>query len=326
MKKLVLLVFVALMLPTTANAQLGGLLEKAARKTADKLVDKATEKAADKASKAVEDEMTKRFNSNKAMDKAAEGASSYEALMRELPELPSADQLVKHKEAELNEKSLKLITSKVTLFSAKVLELAGRVSTIGYEGMDSAQMTETAYKLAEQNTGLTREEIDKLSTMSDQEQEAYLRAHYNSGRAEKAMTRQAVEASKWLEPLQPLIDQWSAASDKADKVYSDLEKKLRPIYTKYEPRLATATGAERTNLLISYYTEAVPHIRTAVQQALNIRLTEQLPAAEKIEAEMVKVRAAHPDAVSQLLCYPQLTATQYFTEVSRLLEIPEYSN
>ena len=323
MKKLILLAVMALMMPTVANAQLGGMLEKAARKAAGKVVDKATDKASDRVSKALENEVDKLNDNNKAVEPAAEGATTYESLMRQMPELPSADQLVKHKEAELNNKAIKLVTSKVTIFTAKVLDLSSRVATIGYEGMDSAQMSEAAYRYAEQTTGMSREELEKLSTMSE-EQQAYIMSHYESGKAETAMTRQAVEASKWLEPIQPMIDQWAAAGEKADKAYEDMAVKLRPIYKKYAAKLAKATETERVNLLISYYTEAVPHIRTAVQNAINVRLNEQLPLAEKIEEEMAKIRTEYPDAISQLLCYPKLTATQYFTEVSRLLEIPEY--
>ena len=56
-----------------------------------------------------------------------------------------------------------------------------------------------------------------------------------------------------------------------------------------------------------------------------MRLDEQLPIAEEIERQMVDIRTQHQDAISLLLNYPRLTATQYFTEPTRLLEIPEYS-
>lgn len=36
------------------------------------------------------------------------------------------------------------------------------------------------------------------------------------------------------------------------------------------------------------------------------------------------IRAAHPETLTSLVNYPQMTATQYFAEVAKLLEIPEY--
>ena len=66
------------------------------------------------------------------------------------------------------------------------------------------------------------------------------------------------------------------------------------------------------------------HLILPKDEILQIRLNEQLPVAEAIEKEMVKIRATHQDAVSMLLNYPQLTATRYFAEVTRLLNIPRF--
>ena len=326
MKKTLIIALAALLVPVAANAQLGGLIKKAAEKTVNKATEKIVDKAADAAADAVTKEVDKRLPKDEPTATTTATVNTEkatcESLMRQLPELPSVDQLVKHKEAELNEKTFKLVTSKVTVFSAKVLDLSTQCAALGYDDLDSAK----AYQMAAAYTGLTPEELEQLSNMSEEEQQAWLEKHYSQQRAQTAMTQQAVDASKWLEPLQPTIDKWSAAGEKADAVYKEMATKLKPIYAKYADRLAAANSQERVNLMVAYYTEAVPYIRTAVQQALNIRLKEQLPIAEQLEAEMVKIRAEHPDAVSQLLNYPKLTATMYFTEVSHLLEIPQYSD
>lgn len=328
MKKTMILSLAVMLLPAVANAQLGGLLEKAAKKavnkTAEKLADKAADKASEAAANAIEDEVSKQLPKSEQQTSTQDNTAqvTYESLMRQLPELPSADQLVKYKEAELNEKTLKLLASKVTLFNTKVLDLAAQCSALPYGELDSAQVV----NMAANYTGLTPEEIDALSKMSDEEQQAWLLTHYSQQRAQTAAINQAIDVSRWIEPLQPIIDRWTAAGQHADDTYSELDSKLKPIYKKYASRLATATGNERNNLLVAYYTEAVPHIRTAVQKAISIRIEEQLPIAEEIESEMVKIRAAHKDAYSQLLNYPALTATQYFSEVAHLLEIPQYNN
>lgn len=325
MKRTLLLALVAIALPITSQAQLGSLLEKAAKKTVkkttEKLVDKAADKASDAATKAIDKEVEKRLPSDKSSTTTeATAQATYESLMKQMPELPSVDQLTKYQEAKLNEKTLALLTSRVTSFSTKVLDLSAQCSVLDYKDMDSTQ----AMRLAEAYTGLSQSEMQQLSAMSEEEQQAWLEKHYSQERTEANMARQAVDATKWLEPLQPQIDRWAQVGEKATAVYEEMDTKLRPIYNKYAAKLEQATGKERTNLLVAYYAEAAPHIRTAVQQALNIRLNEQLPIAKQIEAEMVKIRAANPDAVNQLLSYPKLTATQYFSEVMRLLEVPEY--
>ena len=330
MKKARIMLLVAFLMPLTVNAQLGGLLEKAAKKTlnkaSEKVMDKATERISDAASQALEKEVDKRMPQDKkgTAPNQINAVSTYESLMLQLPELPTVDQLVKYKEAELNEKNLKLLTSRVTVFSAKVLDLSAQCAALQYANADSAEVMDAAYRMAEASTGLTKEEIDLLSKMTDEEQEAWLKAHYSQQRAQNATYNQVVDASKWLKPLQPMIDDWTAAGEKADAVYKDMNVKLRQIYSKYSVKMKNADGQELKNIKLAYYTEIVPHIRHAVQEAMNIRIKEQLPIAEKIEDKMVNIRKQNPDMISQLLCYPQLTATQYFTETTRLLEIPEF--
>ena len=113
--------------------------------------------------------------------------------------------------------------------------------------------------------------------------------------------------------------------DKVTALYKESENRCRGIYAKYADQLSKATGKERNTLLVRYYTEIVPIQREAVQQAMQLRLKEQLPIADKIEEKMVEIRAQHQDVVSMLLNYPQLTATQYFADPTHLLDIPEYT-
>ena len=333
MKKGLLLLISMTLCVCGTQAQIGGALQKAAKKavqkTTDKVIDKTTDAAADAAAKAVDKELDK-YRSNKpagSQEQTAPDAAEQQtvaSLMAQLPELPTVQQLVTYKTAELNEQTVKLLASPVTSYNAKLFNLSMQVLSVGAQGMDSAQMMETAYNVAEKSTGLSREEINKLSTMSEEEQEAYLRAHYKEGTYEAAVMQQAAEAGEYLKPVQPLIDQWSAVEEKVTALYNASEISCRNIYAKYADQLSKATGKERNTLLVRYYTEIVPIQREAVQQAMQLRLKEQLPIADKIEEKMVEIRAQHQDVVSMLLNYPQLTATQFFAEPAKLLDIPEY--
>ena len=163
-----------------------------------------------------------------------------------------------------------------------------------------------------------------LSQMSEEEQEAYLKEHYNEGQAEAAMMEAAVEASKYLEPLQPTIDRWTAIGDKVDNVYQESDNQCAAIYKKYAAKLDTEDEDARNKVLLKYYEEVAPIIHDAVIRAGEIRFEEQLPIAMEIEEEMVKIRAEHQDAISVLLNYPQLTTSAYLTESLKIMEIPEY--
>ena len=162
--------------------------------------------------------------------------------------------------------------------------------------------------------------------LPEDQQEAYIAAHYRPGTAEAAMVSQASDISKYLEPLQPLIDKWGEVGEKADAFLAQANEKCKGVYKKYASELAKASDKERVSILLKYYAEIVEYQRTAVQQAMRVRLDEQLPIAEDIEKKMVTIRAEHPDIVSAFMNYPQLTATQYFADVAKLIEVPEFND
>ena len=327
MKKIVILSLIMMLAYAPTHAQLGGLIQKAAAKTA-KTLEKKTDSVANVAASALEKQFDKQRQSRQETTATKQAAETepvgYADLMRQMPALPTAQQLYSHKEAELNEQALRLLTSAVTRFNTQVLNLSMKVLSIPTQNLDSAEVVDAAYKWAQLSTGMTKEELDQLAALPEDQQEAYIAAHYKAGTAESAMMQQAVDAGQYLEPIQPLIDKWDEMGRKADQVYEQADEKCRKVYRKYSPMLQNASDKERNQLLLKYYKDIVEVQRAAVQQAMQIRLDEQLPIAEEIERHMVKIRAEHADVISALLNYPQLTASQYFSEVSRLLDIPEY--
>ena len=122
-----------------------------------------------------------------------------------------------------------------------------------------------------------------------------------------------------------MIDQWDALGEKVEGIYRKTEEQSKEIYAKFAPQLATASEEARKDILLKYYAEVAPLLREAVQEGMKVRLNDQLPVAEDIEKKMKEIRAKHQDIISALLNYPQLTATQYFTDLTRMMEIPEYS-
>ena len=337
MKKVLLSVICIAVCAFTANAQLGGNMlkqaaSKAAKKTTEKAIDKATDRVSDKAADAIDKELEKGLSSEPSQSQTSAQAQSQEPvkpqsvvdIMKQLPAVPTVQQLANYKSAELNEQTLKLMTSPVMTFKTKTATLTIEAMTFSYANADSAQVMETAYKQAEMMTGLSREEIDKLSEMSEEEQQAYLEAHYKQGQAEAALLEQAVDASEYLEPLQPLIDEWDAIGKKVENVFSDADNQCKTIYAKYAKDLENAQGEAYKSATLKYYTEIVPIQRKAVLEAMKIRMDEQIPAAEKIEKEMIPIRAEHHDLISALLNYPQMTAGQYFSDTMRLFDIPTY--
>lgn len=315
MKKGLLILTAGLLLcASPANAQLGGLLKKAAKKAVqqqtDRLLNKGSESATD--TQPIE------------TPSGEEGLPTYAELMAQMPALPTVQQLVSYKQAELNEQTMKMMVSPVTNFNTTVLSLSMQAASLGYANMDTNQLMESAYRNAELSTGLTRQEIEQLSKMSEEQQEVYLTAHYKKDKAKRATVDAAVETAKLIKPLEPAINRWDEVDEQVNMLYEQADMQCKAIYKKYAAQLAKAEGKSRNTLLINYYTEILPIRIPVVEQAMQLRLTSQLPIAEEIEKEMANIRAAHPETLTSLMNYPQMTATQYFAEVTKLMEIPEY--
>lgn len=341
MKKILILAVALVVSSAAANAQFGNFIRKAAEKATEKAVDKAVdhaEKSAEKAmdrgleeaDKAIDKGLDNAFGTDRKTESKGAAAQSddqkatYASLMLQALDMPTEQQLINHKSYELNEQSFKLLTSPVTRYVANLAMLSGQVASLSYSDIDSAEATDMAYDLASKYSGLSRQEIEKLSTMSDAEQEAYLKARYANGTAEAAVMDDAAELGKLLEPLQPTIKRWEAAGNKADQIIVAAEERCRKVYADISGALSADTGKERNALLLKYYTEICPIQREAAQQAMKIRIDEQLPLAEELEKSMAKIRKEHKNYVSHLINYPMLTATQCMGDAAHITEIPEY--
>jgi hypothetical protein len=331
MKKIALLI-ICLVWTSLTHAQIGSLIQRAARSTVNKTVDNVIDKTTDAASDSIANAITREIEKNhststtkESEEATSEGYQTVGEVMMALPELPTVQQLVSYKTAEFGSQEFKMLTSPVTAFNGKAAMLSIQAANIACQNVDSTQAADWVYKNTEAVTGLSKEEIDELSTMSEEEQQEYLQNHYKQGTAEEAMLKNAEEASKYLEPLQPQIDRWDAVNAKVDELYEQTDAKIKVIYNKYESQLEKTSDAARNKILLKYYSEIAPMQREAVQKALECRLKEQLPIAEEIENEMVKIRMTHQDMISVLLNYPQLTSIYYFGEITRLLDIPEFS-
>lgn len=329
MNRIVVLLCLCILPAFHANAQLDGLLRKAAQK--------ATEKVSKTAEEAINKELNKnrQNNDNNEAETISEANMqqeqvSYLSLMKQLPALPTAEQLSKFKEAELNEQTLKMMTSPVTVFRTKATSLAMQATQLLVSDMDSAQLVDMAYRQASLSTGLSRAELDQLATMSDEEQEAFIKARMQQNAAMTAADasgtiQSAEELVNLIEPFQPLIDQWEAIGKNVDAVIDQAHKKCLAIYAKYASTLNSYQGKndkEYNKSFLAYYNETVPIMLTAVQEALRIRQQEQLPVAESIEQGMAPLRQQNPNALSLILNYPQMTTQAFFADLNHLWTPP----
>ena len=330
MKKVVLLFAVTMMATVSVNAQLGNMLNKAAQK--------AGQKAGESAANAVMDRLgIGKAKTTQASDNSNSGSSSFgfmnaptqdaaevdkiptiQELMEQMPDLPTSAQLVDYKNAEANDMTLKMMTSPVTMFRTQMATLAMQALAVGYGDMDSVRIA----ALATQYTGLTAEEIKAMENMTDEQQEAFMMAYYQSGRADLARQKAAENAEKYAQMIAGQVEQFEAVNDKVDEVYKSAQKQMKPIYEKFAKQLENAEGKAYSKLMAEYYGKIVDVQRNAVVQAMKVRQNEQMPVAEKIEKVNENIRKNDPTAI--VPNYLQLFATAYFGEVEKLFETPTY--
>lgn len=320
MKKTLILASMILLGFTSAQAQLGGLLNKAAQK--------AGSKAANAAASAIKNRLG--LDSSIPAEKVAtdepaatEAEASAEAtptiadLMSQMPALPTAAQLADFRRATVNEQSLRILASPVTSFNTQVYMLAAQATAVAYANLDSAAVASMAMRYA----GLTEAEVKAMENMSEEEQEAYLASIYQSGRADQVRMQAVQNTAKYAEQTAGLVEQYSAIDDKVDAVYAEALKKMKPIYSQYAARLASTEGKEHDQLEAEYYAKVIDMQRSAVETAMQIRRSEQLPIAESIEQINAGIRTQDPGAI--VPNYLQLVAVAYFGEAAKLMETPD---
>lgn len=323
MKKHLFLAILIAIAPISAQAQLGNLLNKAAKKAGEKAAEKAADAAADAVSKRLgfnrnnsktEQDNVATYTTEMESNSESEAPASIPELIAQMPQLPTTDQLIDYKTAEIKGQTLKMMTNPVTTFRTQVFSLMTQATALAYSNLDSAAVT----NMALQYSGLTAEDVKAMENMNDEEQEAYIMAHYQSGRANQAMQNTALKTTQYSEMTEAIVERYDAVEKEIEAIYNEANKKMAPIYAKFADRIANANDADLLNL--EYYTKIADIQRNAVEQALQLRLQKQLPIAEEIEKTNAVIRTQDPTAI--IPNYLQLCSTVYFAEVERLFDIP----
>lgn len=323
MKRILFLAILIAIAPISAQAQIGNLLNKAAKKVGEKATEKAADAAADAVSKRLgfnrnnsktEQDNVATYTTEMESNSESEAPASIPELIAQMPQLPTTDQLIDYKTAEIKGQTLKMMTNPVTTFRTQVFSLMTQATALAYSNLDSAAVT----NMALQYSGLTAEDVKAMENMNDEEQEAYIMAHYQSGRANQAMQNTALKTAQYSEMTEAIVERYDAVEKEIEAIYNEANKKMAPIYAKFADRIANANDADLLNL--EYYTKIADIQRNAVEQALQLRLQKQLPIAEEIEKVNADIRTQDPTTI--IPNYLQLCATVYFAEIERLFDIP----
>ena len=329
-KKIFVAAIMSLIMTVPAQAQLGGLVNKAVSKTVNKTVDKVTDKVADSVSNAASNAIMGRLGlkGQKKADTASAAnptrtteteKPTYKQLMAKAANLPTAAQVAEFAKFQINEMPLKLALSPVTRYLTSLYSLTSEATALAYEDVDTAAYQQYMLENMKAATGLTDADIKAMESMSDAEQEAFLAAKMQNRDATAAILQRTETLTKYAEPTQALMDKYMAIGDRADAIIEADEKAAREIFdSKYAKKLEglETTSSKYKTLMVQYCTEVAPAHVDAVRQVLAIRLNEQLPVAEQIDEINNGIVKQHPNENLLFPKYCQLTALAYFAEAA----------
>lgn len=315
MKKLLTLLAFTLVLSLGANAQIGlNLLGKAAQKVTEKVVDKVVDKAVDKISDKLANKASNAIFNRFGLDTNGEYQSvTFQQLFTKMPPMPTGQQLVDYQTAILNGRTLKMMASPAMRYRTKAYTLAFRSESYSTQGMDSAALSDYILK----STGMTVEEAQSLDNMTEEEQQMFVMQKYQSREAVEARKQYALNATQYAKETESQVLKYNTIEETIEALYIEMDSKIKPIYEKYREKMEGSTNAKIT---LEYYTQVVEIVRSTVAQAMQIRIQQQLPLVEEIEAIHDTLREKHPEAA--LVSYKQIFTSSYINDVERLMNVP----
>lgn len=320
MKKIVLL-FAVMALTFSANAQLGGLVNaaaKTAKKSLEKRMDKEVDTLTNKAVDGVKGALLGKFgvdksNGNTTTNNAATTGTSTVmtpvAYMAQMPNFPTDAQIADYAclMSKDNPSALKMMTNPVAAYVAKVAVMtsnaAGSVNTMTEER--AKQIEENYKKQLEEFYGVSAEELEK---MSDEELQALTyKRMYGEGGLEAAQ-----KTAEMIEPVAAMMDQYTGVSDKINEIFNKADNECQQIWdSKYK------TQAD----LCTYFKDAASVYGKAIRSAMEVRRTEQMKLAEKMDKEIADYVAKNPTSNADQVNYTYLTMLAYLGDATRVASI-----
>lgn len=319
MKRIISIIILGMALSLTAQAQLGSLVSKALNKAAQEAGKAASTKIKERMGLSAESQ-TKATIPETTFNTSAEDTPevTLEQLLASLPDMPTTQQLISHKEAMLKEQNLRMLTSPVTTYLTQVFTLGTQFSAMAFSQIDTNMMMYAAYAA----TGLTPEMVKAMENMSDEEQEAFMIDYMQSGKADEALTRRTEREAQFAQATEDLHNQYNAVEEKVEQLYTAFYKDIASLYDSYSKESENLEGTHATAVELNFYSKIADRQRNVVSQAMNLRLKEQFPVAKQIDEMNVSLSKKNGEGYMSMISYVSLFGQSYFAEISKLLETP----
>lgn len=312
MKK-ALVLLVAIVLTLGAQAQIGGLVGGAIRKSVEKKIEKTVENKADELlgnKKQQNDKPTVNEYTKAESTTNEKKIPTPEEIMGMVPTLPSHQNLADYacEQNRANPRTLKLLANPTTTFLTKMtMALAS-----GYVVMMGAGQSGSVYYYDEQllsELGITQEQFD---AMSEEEQQQLAQKYAAEIQERYIRTTERLAADETYKKLQ---EQYYDIDRDIEKLFAAADSTNRMLWKNKYASAGTVSEAD----MCGYFKEAVPTSYKAVNDAMNLRRTKQLPIAKQMDEQVQLLAKKYPNEVfAGFINQGGLCATAYVSDASRL--------
>lgn len=314
MKKIAVLITV-IAIAFSANAQLGNLLNAAARsaqKSIEKRMDKEIDTITNRAVNGAKSAILGKLGINQPSDKPSQSTSTTKTakdFLAQMPTFPTDAQIADYAclMSQDNPSALKMMTNPVAIYLGKVTMMTTEASnSLNNMSEERAEQIANNYqKQIEEFYGVSAEELEK---MSDEEiQELTYKRLYSDGAAEMVN-----KSAEMIEPVAAIMDQYTAIGDKVEAIFTKADQDCQRVWdSKYKKESQRCT----------YFKDAAAIYSTAVRQAMEIRRTEQMKIAEKMDKEIADYVAKNPNSNADQVSYTRLTMLEYLGDAARIASV-----
>lgn len=320
MKKIILLTTLMTLATLGCQAQLGGLMNKA--------LQKATQKLEQDASTAIKKELGLNAD-KKAPAPETDQQPTLPELLAQMPDMPTAEQLISHFAALEKNQMLKLATSPVTKYKSQIANIQMEATSLLAARIDTTRLAEAQYRIIQAQTGLSQEQLNALAQMSEEEQEAYLMAYYQSGQAQQAALKTAENMAEYLQPSETQRNRYDAIEDQVAAIHRAAQAQMAPFHQQFAAQRSqlqeAGNDAAVKELNIQYFTKVAAILRQSVADAAQLRLTKQYPLAEEIDQITRQALQGKPESAYLMLSQCQQFLISFFGEFTALTLLPEVS-
>ena len=313
MKK-VLIILMALTLTYGSQAQIGGLVGGAIRKSVEKKVSQTVEDKMDsvlgnkKQQRGIELTTAEKKQATEGKEEAK--LPTPEEIMDMVPMLPTYDNLADYacETNRANPRTLKIVANPTSKFVAKMtMALASGYVTMMGDGKGG-----NVYYYDEQllkELGITQEKFDAMS----EEEQTKLAQQYAAELQERYI--HSVERLSEDPTYKKMQDKYYEIDQRIQKLFSEAEASNREMWISQYGNKGKATEED----MCAYFKAAVPTLYKAVNNAMKIRREEQLPIAKQMDEHVQIMAQKHPQEIfAGFFNNGGLCATAYVSDAARL--------